>query len=72
MRLGVRTLLTAQPDFRVVGQATDGDEAVRLAQQLKPGVLVLDLAIPLPGLGYGLSRQRGVRSVQQHLDLVEA
>jgi len=51
VRLGVRTLLTAQPDFRVVGEATDGDEAVRLAQQLEPHVLVLDLAMPrLPGL----------------------
>ena len=51
VRLGVRTLLTAQPDFRVVGEATDGDEAIHLAQQLKPDVLVLDLAMPrLPGL----------------------
>jgi len=51
VRLGVRTLLTAQPDFRVVGEATDGDEAVRLAQQLEPHVLVLDLAMPgRPGL----------------------
>jgi len=51
VRLGVRTLLTGQPDFRVVGEATDGDEAVRLADQHKPDVLVLDLAMPrLPGL----------------------
>lgn len=46
VRLGMETMLATQPDFQVVAQAVNGDEAVRLALQHKPDVVVLDLRMP--------------------------
>jgi two-component system nitrate/nitrite response regulator NarL len=43
-RDGLRRLLVTQPDFQVIGEASDGKEAISLAQSLKPDVLLLDLA----------------------------
>lgn len=45
-RYGLRTLLGAEPGFTVVGEAENGSEVAKLASTLKPGVLMLDLAMP--------------------------
>ena len=50
-RDGLRRLLESEPEFKVIGEACDGIEAVTLARQLKPEILLLDLAMPRrPGL----------------------
>ena len=50
-RDGLRRLLEAEPDLKVMGEASDGAEAVKLARTLKPEILLLDLAMPKhPGL----------------------
>lgn len=50
-RDGLRRLLEAEPDMKVIGEAKDGAEAVKLARHLKPDIMLLDLAMPKhPGL----------------------
>jgi two-component system, NarL family, response regulator NreC len=51
VRQGLRTVLEAQCDFSVVGEAADGDEAVALAMRLRPALVIVDLKMPkLDGL----------------------
>jgi DNA-binding NarL/FixJ family response regulator len=58
-RTGLRSLLDTERDIAVVGCAADGDEAVALAREIKPDVVLVDIA--LPGIdGVELTRRLGV------------
>ena len=46
VRRGFRRLLEDDPAIAVVGEASDGEEAVALAEKLKPQVVVMDCAMP--------------------------
>lgn len=60
VRQGLRALLEAETDFSVVGEASDGLEALRLVDQLNPNVLVLDLMMP------GLNGLEVARQLSKH------
>jgi len=47
VREGLRLLVNSEPDMEVVGEASDGEEAYRLAGELSPDVLVMDLSMPV-------------------------
>jgi len=49
LRAGLRALLEGSPLLQVVGEAPDGPETLRLAQELLPDVILLDISMPGPG-----------------------
>jgi DNA-binding NarL/FixJ family response regulator len=63
MRNGLRLLLERQPNLQVVGEASDGREAVEMAAQAKPDVAVIDVAMPHLN-GVEAARQIAARSPQ--------
>jgi two-component system, NarL family, response regulator DegU len=46
MRQGLRTILELEADLKVIGEAQDGKAAVRLAQQLRPDIILMDVQMP--------------------------
>lgn len=46
VRRGIKSLLSAEPDFKVIGEASNGFEAIKLVTELQPDILVLDLMMP--------------------------
>jgi len=66
VRQGVKTLLEKEPDVRVVGEADDGVNALRLVERIAPAVLILDLA--MSGLdGLDVLREARRKAPQTHV-----
>jgi DNA-binding NarL/FixJ family response regulator len=61
VRRGFRRMLEDEADIRVVGEASDGEEAIKLARALKPQVIVMDCALP------GISGLQATRKILQIL-----
>ena len=61
VRRGFRRMLEDEADIRVIGEASDGEEAVKLARSLKPQVIVMDCALP------GINGLQATRKILQLL-----
>ncbi len=63
VRQGLRALFDAEPHFSVIGEASDGIEAIRLADQVRPDVFIVDVAMPTVN-GIEVTRQVTQRTPQ--------
>jgi DNA-binding NarL/FixJ family response regulator len=61
VRKGFRRMLEDDPDIRVVGEATNGQEAIKAAQEFHPRVVVMDMAMP------GLDGVQATREILKNL-----
>jgi DNA-binding NarL/FixJ family response regulator len=59
LRDGLKILIDGEPDFEVVGEANNGEEALVIAEAIEPDVIIMDLG--MPGLG-GLNAIRALKS----------
>lgn len=67
MRLICRQLIAREPQIQIVGEASDGEEAVRSAGELVPDVIVLDLHMPRMG---GIDAARRIRETHPSIAIV--
>ena len=47
VRQGIRTILSARPDWEICGEAVNGQEAVKLAETLRPDAIIMDITMPI-------------------------
>ncbi len=59
-RQGIRTLISAEPDMEVVGEASNGGDAVDKASEVRPDVVLMDIGMP------GLSSFEATRQIKKN------
>jgi DNA-binding NarL/FixJ family response regulator len=64
VRFGMRELISAEPGYEVVGEAASGPEAVRLAEQHRPDIVIMDVRMPD---GDGIEACRQIRSAHPEI-----
>src|SRR5262245_34194859 len=58
LRFGIKALLDRDPEFRVIGEAENGTDAIRLAREQKPNMVLMDIGLP------------GISGVEATLDII--
>jgi len=67
LRAGLRVLLNTEPEFEVVGEAADGNQAMQLAATLSPDIVLMD--INMPGLG-GVEATKRLKEMQPEIHVL--
>ena len=67
LREGIRNFLSLEPDFEIIGEAANGEEAIARAIELRPDVLLLD--INMPGMN-GIEVLRQMKEMQATLPII--
>jgi two-component system response regulator NreC len=67
LRSGIRALLSDQPDIIVVGEAEDGRQAVKMAKQFRPDVVLMDIAMPMLN---GLEATRQIKNSHPEINIL--
>lgn len=66
-RSGLRSLITTLPGIEIVGEATNGAEAIALAEQIQPDVVMMDLRMPVIN---GIEATRRIHRVSPHIGIL--
>lgn len=67
LRKAVRRLLESSSEFEVCGEAENGPQAIKKAAELKPGVVILDIVMPMMN---GFEAARKIKEVSPHSQIV--
>jgi DNA-binding NarL/FixJ family response regulator len=67
IRRGIQSILQSFPEWEVCGEAVNGNEAVRLADELKPDVILMDVS--MPGMN-GIEATRIIRNAHHEVKIV--
>lgn len=67
VREGIKLLVRSQPDMEVIGEANDGEEAIKLARELGPDLLLMDVS--MPGMN-GLKATKKLRKTMSELRIL--